>query len=105
MIASAQSLDRAERQLAGVGHRAGVERRDLVVLRSVLQKNDAVNLSAHLLHQRGVDAGRLEPLPILAEVLPGRGHQPRPLAQQRERVGDVRARTRRAACPSCPRGS
>ena len=46
--------------------------------------------------QRRVDAGRLEPLPVLAEVLAGRRHQQRPLAEQRQRVGDVR---RAAAAP------
>ena len=56
----------------------------------MLQKNDAVNLSVTSLHERRVDAGRLEPGAVVAEILPGRGHQQRPFAEQRQRVGDVR---------------
>ena len=50
----------------------------------------------NLLHVRGVDAGGVEPLAVLAEVLARGRHQQRPLAEQRQRVGDVR---RAAAAP------
>ena len=97
MIARPQSVDGPERQLAGVApSRRCRTTRSGCCAWSVLQKNDARELAVDLLDQRRVDAGRLEPLPVVAEVLAGRRHQQRPLAEQRQRVRDVR---RAAAAP------
>ena len=41
--------------------------------------------------QRRVDPLRFEPGTEIAEILADRAHQPRPLAEQRHGVGDVRA--------------
>ena len=81
---------RAKRQLPGVGHRAGIERRDLVVLHIGAAEKRRREFPRDLHDERRVDAGRLEPLPVLAEVFSRRGHQARALAEQRERVRDIR---------------
>jgi hypothetical protein len=88
--------DAAERELAGVGHRARVERRDLVVVLVGAAEEGRRELAGHLHDVRGVDAGRLEPAPIFAEVLAGRRHEKGALAEQGQGVRDVR---RAAAAP------
>ena len=90
MIARSQARRVAKRQLAGVGHRAGVERRDLVVVGVGAAEERRRELPGHVLHERRVDARRLEPAPVVVEILTGRRHQRGPLAEQRQRVGDVR---------------
>src|SRR5262245_11966107 len=85
--------DAAERQLARMSHGAGIERGNLVVGAISAAEERRTELPGDLLHILGVDAGRLEPLTIFAEVLPGRSHEAWTLAQQRQRVGDIRRAT------------
>ena len=51
----------AERQLAGIRHRAGVERRDLVVVDVGAAEERRRELARHVAHERRVHARRLEP--------------------------------------------
>ena len=81
--------DGPKRELPGIGHGAGVERRDLIVVLIGAAEKRGRELVLDLLHERSVDAGGFEPGAIVAEVLSGGAHQTRPLAEQRERVGDV----------------
>ena len=78
-----------ERELRGVRHRARVERGDLVVVAVAAAEERRAELARDLADERRVDAVLLEPLAVLREVLAGRRHQHRPLAQQGQRVGDV----------------
>ena len=80
----------AKRQLPGVGHGARVERRDLVVGGVGAAEERGRELAVDLLAERRVDARRLEPLPVVAEVLARRAHEVGLFAEQRQRVGDVR---------------
>src|SRR4029077_14968039 len=86
----------AERQRTGIPQRAGVERGDLVVVLVRAAEERGAELARNLPRQRRIDAGGLEPLPVLAEILAGGGHQQWRLAEQRQRVRDV---GRAAAAP------
>src|SRR5205807_924059 len=88
--------DGPKRELPGIGHGAGVERRDLIVVLIGAAEERRAELAVDFDDQRRIDARRLEPAPVLAEILAGRRHQQRTLAEQRERVRDVR---RAAAAP------
>jgi hypothetical protein len=83
-------LDRAERQLAGIGHRTGVERRNLIALDVGAAEERGRELSWNLADEGRIHPRGLEPPAILVEILSRRGHQTRLLAEQRQRVGDVR---------------
>src|SRR4051812_13935473 len=71
-------------------HGARVEGRNLIVRLIRAAEERRRELAGDFPYERGVDAGGLEPVAVLAKILPGGRHQLGPLAQKRERVGDVR---------------
>jgi len=78
-------------ELFCVGHRAGVERRDLVVGKiGIDEKRRRENL-INLPNSRGVHTCCFQPCAVVAEVLTDRSHQfgARMLPEQGEVVGDV----------------
>ena len=97
--------DRPERQLPGVGHRAGVERRDLIVVdvgaaeerRGELARRSASRATCRRRPPRATRGTRRSPRP------------PSPSAAAARRAAPAcrrcSARSRRAACPSCRRES
>jgi len=78
-----------QREMFGLGHRAGIEGDDLVVVPVGVEECRCGELVVDQLDPGRVDALLLHPGPVLAEVLPGRRDDQRLLAQQRQRVGDI----------------
>ena len=96
--------DRGQLDVARLGHRAGVERRDLVeVVVGGADEAGGVRDLADV-HRAAVDAVPLEPGPVVGEVGADRADQDRAQAELAHAEGDVRWPRRRAGRPGRRRG-